>query len=109
MRHDHEIPICAKDILEIESGIDKRGHHVSHNAAIFSMQNGGAGQDAQKELNVRRVRKIACHRLKHPGNQPNPHELVQHIQAEQFLAQLTALVQLQIGFECFPGEGWQFH
>lgn len=103
------IPIGGEDILEIKCSIDECGHHIAHYARVFRMQNGRAGQNVEKKMNVAGVGKIAGHRFKHAGDQTHPHELVQHIQTEQLFAQLAALIQIQIRLERFAREKWQLH
>ena len=49
------------------------------------MEGERAVDDVEEELNVRGVGKVAGHGLKHAGNQPDPVELVQQVDAVHFL------------------------
>jgi len=49
------------------------------------MEDHGAVQDVQEEVDVAGIRKIAGHGLKHARDQPDPHKLVHYIQSEKFL------------------------
>jgi len=60
-------------------------HDVTQNARIFAVEDHGAVQDVQEEVDVAGIRKIAGHGLKHARDQSDPHELVHYIQSEKLL------------------------
>uniref|UniRef100_A0A8W7PM60 Uncharacterized protein n=1 Tax=Anopheles coluzzii TaxID=1518534 RepID=A0A8W7PM60_ANOCL len=108
-RHDHEVPVGGENVLKVGRRVNERGRHVAHDARVFRVEQCRPGQHVQEELNVGGVGKVAGHRFEHACYQPYPHELVQHVQPEQLLAQLAALVQIEIHLQRFARKGGQLH
>ncbi len=84
-RHDEEVAVRRKDVLELRRRVDHGRHAVSENARVFGVQGQRAVDHVNEELNVRGVGEVASHRLEHPRDQTNPIEFVQNVEAVHFL------------------------
>jgi hypothetical protein len=73
------LPICGENIFEVKCGVYVSCCDVSQNASAFAVEDYGAVQNVQKQMDVPGIRKVSCHCLKHPSNQSDPHEFVQHV------------------------------
>ena len=83
--HNEKVPVGRKDGLELVGSVDYCCHAIAEDAGVFGVKGQRPVDDVDKQLDVVRVGKVARHCLKHPGNQTDPVELVDHIQPIQLL------------------------
>ena len=83
--HDEKVSVVREDVLELVSRVDHRGQAVAQDAGVLGVQRQGAIDDVDEELDVGRVDVVAGHGLEHPRDQPDPVELVQHIESVHLL------------------------
>lgn len=79
------LPICGENVFEVKGCVYVSGCHVAQYASALAVEYDRAVQNVQKEVDVPRIGKVSSHCLKHPRNQSDPHEFVQHVQAQQLL------------------------
>lgn len=87
------LPICREEALEMMCSIDVSSHTKPEHGWILTVEEEGPIDDIQEKVKVSSVSQVACHTLKHSGNQVNPHVLMELIQPSQLLQQEVCYVQ----------------
>ena len=78
-------PVGCEDVLEVVGRVDVGGGDVAEDARVLAVQDHGAVEHVEEQVDVPGVREVARHGLEHARDQTNPHELVHHVQTKQLL------------------------